>query len=103
MPTEARSQGQAAATGGATKNRNGRQIAEPVRLTTARRRNGSPPCLTRAFQAACNTAAPRTMQKVKDVTRPPELCEVIHRTVITAVHVPVCIAALHLITPGAAP
>ena len=56
---------------GRTKNRNGRQIAEPVRLTTARRRNGSPPCLTRAFQAACSTAAPSTTRRREGSRRRP--------------------------------
>src|SRR3954452_24242652 len=66
MATEARIHGQAAATGGGTISRNGRQIAEPVRSTTAKRRNGSPPCLTRAFQAACRTAAPSTTTNTRE-------------------------------------
>src|SRR4051794_37802095 len=71
MATEARSHGQAAATGGGTTSRNGRQIAEPVRSTTAKRRNGSPPCLTRAFQAACRTAAPSTTTNTRGDKRRP--------------------------------
>ena len=83
ITTEVSSHGQAAATGGSNTNSSGRQIAEPVRLTIASRRNGSPPCLTSAFQTACSTAAPSTTEKTRGVTAPPELCDC-HRTVIAA-------------------
>ena len=85
MATEASSQGQAAATGGADEKQERQADRRAGEVDHGQAQERVAACLTSAFQAAWSAAAPSTTQKTRGVTlaplpggRPPPPC---HRPV----------------------